>query len=176
MNAIEILKDQIARELPEATLRLEAPTPPKTSAAWWLEAELGGHEVVVEWKPKRGFGVTSPAEGFGEGADEVHEDPESTARRVVELLRKRERTTPPIEAALAKLRKSLDISQEKLAAALNIRQGAVSKMERRPLDILHVSTLRKAIAAMGGELEILARFSDRVVRIGDASEGKNPLS
>jgi hypothetical protein len=39
---------------------------------------------------------------------------------------------------------------------LGVEQAAVSKMERR-VD-LYVSNLRKSIRAMGGDLEIVARF------------------
>ena len=42
---------------------------------------------------------------------------------------------------------------------MNINQAAVSKLERRA--DMYVSTLRKLIRAMGGELDIVARFPDR---------------
>jgi DNA-binding transcriptional regulator YiaG len=172
MNDIQSLKQRISKDLPKARLALEAPHPPRPNAAWWLEIEHGGHEVVVEWKPGRGFGLTSPAEGFGEGADEACYDVDAAARRVLELLRNKERTTPPAEIALAKLRQSRRISQEALAAALNIRQAAVSKMERRA--DMRLSTLEKAIAAMGGKLEIRARFRDRIVLISHGASSSGP--
>jgi hypothetical protein len=172
MNEIESLRELIERKLgPSATLTIEAPKPPRPNAAWWLHVEFNKHEVAVEWKPGRGFGITSPAERFGEGSDEVCEDVDMTAARVLELLQKGARTKSPGEAALARLRHSRRISQEALAKALNIRQAAVSKMERR--SDMYVSTLRKAIAAMGGELEMSARFPDQVVRITDLGEDDN---
>jgi DNA-binding transcriptional regulator YiaG len=170
MNELEVLKKRIAKELPNATLELEAPSPARTDAAWWLDAEFHGHDVSIEWKPKRGFGLTSPAEGFGHGAEEVYHDVGAAAKRVVELLQGRERTRPPVEAALSVLRQNRHISQEELAAALQIRQATVSKWERRP--DMHVSTLRKAVAAMGGELEISARFPDGIVRITQVGESR----
>jgi len=168
MNDIELLKDRLAREVPDATVVLQAPNPPRPTSAWWLEVERGGHHVSVEWKPGRGFGVTSPAEGLGEGADEAYDDAASTARRVLSLLRRSGRTASPAVRALARLRRKRRISQEDLAAALKIRQASVSKMERRT--DMHVSTLRKAVAAMGGELEIGARFPDGVIKIEDIGE------
>lgn len=163
MNEIQRLKERIAKELPNARLALDAPQPPRPSGAWWLEIDQDGHEVVVEWKPGRGFGLTSPAEGFGEGADEAYDDVDATARRVIDLVKKKERTKPPEEIALSKLRQSRQISQEALAEALNIRQAAVSKMEHR--SDLRLSTLEKAVIAMGGRLEIRARFPNKVVVI-----------
>ena len=67
------------------------------------------------------------------------------------------------EMDLAELRRAMRLSQEEIAAVLNISQGAVAKMEKRA-DML-VGTLRRFIEAMGGKLEIVARFPDRSVRI-----------
>jgi transcriptional regulator with XRE-family HTH domain len=67
------------------------------------------------------------------------------------------------EMALGDLRQAMGITQERLAKALRINQAGVSKIESRS-DIF-VSTLRKAIKAMGGELEIRARFRGREVKI-----------
>lgn len=67
------------------------------------------------------------------------------------------------EMDLAELRRAMRLSQEELAAVLNVSQGAVAKMEKRA-DML-VGTLRRFVEAMGGELEIVARFPDRDVRI-----------
>lgn len=67
------------------------------------------------------------------------------------------------EMDLAELRRAMRLSQEEIAAILNVSQGAVAKMEKRA-DML-VGTLRRFVEAMGGELEIVARFPDRDVRI-----------
>lgn len=62
-------------------------------------------------------------------------------------------------ATLRQVREARDRSQEAIAKKLNINQAAVSKLERRA--DMYVSTLRKLIRAMGGELDIVARFPDR---------------
>ena len=64
---------------------------------------------------------------------------------------------------LQELRQARKLSQEALAAALGQRQSAVSKLERRA-DV-YVSTLRRYVEAMGGVLEIVARFPEGDVRI-----------
>ena len=168
-NAIEQLKDRIAGTLPDATLVLQAPRPVRPTAAWWLEAQRGEHHVTVEWKPRRGFGVTSPAEGFGEGADEAYDDVGETADRVIALLREKGRTQTPAEKALDALRRQRQISQADLAAALDMRQGSVSKALRRT--DMHVSTLRKVVHAMGGRLKLVAEFPDQpAVEITDVGK------
>ena len=66
--------------------------------------------------------------------------------------------------ALAELRERRGTTQVELAARLGKNQGNVSRLERR--DDLYLSTLREYLAALGGELELVARFPDGVeVRI-----------
>jgi transcriptional regulator with XRE-family HTH domain len=67
------------------------------------------------------------------------------------------------EMPLNELRAARLRTQESIAKSLGINQAAVSKMERRA--DMYVSTLRDFIAAMGGELEITARFPDGAVKI-----------
>jgi predicted transcriptional regulator len=65
--------------------------------------------------------------------------------------------------ALEELRDALRLTQQELARALNVDQSAVSKLEHRT--DMYVSTLRRCIVAMGGQLEIRAIFPAGVVRI-----------
>src|SRR3954451_5010289 len=75
------------------------------------------------------------------------------------------RTTELIaeEATLRQVREARERSQVEMAAKLHIKQAAVSKLERRT--DMYLSTLRSYIEAMGGKLEIVARFPNQVVRI-----------
>jgi len=63
------------------------------------------------------------------------------------------------EMTLRELRKARERSQKAVGEILDINQAAVSKIERRT--DMYISTLRSFIEAMGGELEIVARFPDR---------------
>src|SRR5690242_16086739 len=65
------------------------------------------------------------------------------------------------EMTLQELREALHIQQGELGEMLGIKQAAVSRMERR--NDMYLSSLRKAVEAMGGELVIIARFPDREV-------------
>ena len=68
-----------------------------------------------------------------------------------------------VDLALRELRQARNLSQEELGRALNINQASVSKLERRT--DMYISTLRRVVEAMGGELEITARFAEGRVRI-----------
>lgn len=64
---------------------------------------------------------------------------------------------------LYELRQARELSQEQLAAVLHVKQASVSKLERRT--DMYISTLRSYVKAMGGELDIVARFPEGKVRI-----------
>ena len=64
---------------------------------------------------------------------------------------------------LSELRRARKLSQEQIALLLNVKQSAVSKLERRT-DI-YISTLRGFVKAMGGDLEITVRFPEGTVKI-----------
>lgn len=72
------------------------------------------------------------------------------------------------EMPLQELRQARHLSQEALATTLGANQSSVSKLERRA--DMYVSTLRSYIEAMGGELQIMAKFPDGEVRIGQFSK------
>ncbi len=71
------------------------------------------------------------------------------------------------EMPLHELRRARGLSQEVLANALHIKQPNVAKMEKRT--DMYISTLRATIEAMGGTLDIVARFPDGSVKIKNFS-------
>lgn len=72
------------------------------------------------------------------------------------------------EMPLHELRAARRMTQEQLAESLHIKQASISKMEKRT--DMYISTLRKLIEAMGGELRIEAKFPEGTVRINSFSE------
>ena len=80
------------------------------------------------------------------------------------------------ELPLQELRQARAMSQQKLAEVLGLNQATVSKLERRT--DMYLSSLRRFVQAMGGELEISASFPDGKVRIQlleDLEEAKKPV-
>ena len=76
------------------------------------------------------------------------------ARRTQELL---------AELLLSEVRQLAGKSQQEVAATLGIKQPSLSKLEKQA--DMQISTLRKIVKALGGELEVLARFPRGTVRI-----------
>lgn len=65
--------------------------------------------------------------------------------------------------ALSDLRAARGQTQEQVAAALRVSQANVSRVEHE--EDVYLSTLRRYVAALGGQLEVTAVFPDQVVRL-----------
>lgn len=72
------------------------------------------------------------------------------------------------EMPLQELRKALQLTQQQVAATLSMNQAAVSKMEGQT--DMYVSTLRRFIEAMGGDLHIVAHFPQGDVEINQFAQ------
>ncbi len=63
-----------------------------------------------------------------------------------------------VELNLQALRQQLGVTQAELAETSGFAQGEISRIEQREDHM--VSTLRRLVRALGGEIEIHARFPD----------------
>ncbi len=77
------------------------------------------------------------------------------------------------EMALHDLRKAIGTSQEVIAHCLGVKQPAIAKMERR--SDIRIQSLRRMIEAMGGTLEISARFQSGRVRITNYTDADSGI-
>ncbi|MGD9765901.1 MAG: helix-turn-helix domain-containing protein [Candidatus Binatia bacterium] len=68
-----------------------------------------------------------------------------------------------IELDLQELRRFVGMTQVQLAQAIKMTQAQVSQIEGRGDHLL--STLQRVVHALGGDLEIWARFCNRSVRV-----------
>ena len=79
---------------------------------------------------------------------------ERATRRTQELLR---------ELLLSEIREMTGKSQQQVAKAIGIKQPSLSKLEGQ--SDMQISTLQRIINALGGELEVIARFPNSTVKI-----------
>ena len=70
------------------------------------------------------------------------------------------------EMILNEIREHLELTQEYLADKLQTKQANVSQTERRT--DLKISTMKKYVEAMGGELDIVAKFPDSEIHFRTA--------
>ena len=67
------------------------------------------------------------------------------------------------EMLLAEIRKAVGLTQEQVAESLGIKQPTLSRLESQ--DDMQISTLRRLIEALGGELEIIAHLPGGDIRL-----------
>ena len=72
------------------------------------------------------------------------------------------------EMPLNELRQARGLSQKMLAEVLHVQQPSIAKIEKRT--DMYISTLRSHIEAMGGQLEVVARFPDGSVKISNFAD------
>jgi transcriptional regulator with XRE-family HTH domain len=67
------------------------------------------------------------------------------------------------ELLLSEIRELAGKSQRQVADVLGIKQPSLSKLEKQ--SDMQISTLRRIVNALGGELEVIARFPKGTVKI-----------
>lgn len=72
------------------------------------------------------------------------------------------------EMLLAEIRKFMGLTQEELASTLGVTQPSLSKLENQ--DDMQISTLRRLIEALGGQLELIAHLPRGDIRIRQCKE------
>jgi transcriptional regulator with XRE-family HTH domain len=77
-------------------------------------------------------------------------------------------------ARLAELRKSLNLTQKELAKKVGVDQSHVSRIESGNFFELEFSTLERYIEALGGKIEVRARFGENSLLLLD-SKGEKTL-
>jgi transcriptional regulator with XRE-family HTH domain len=89
-----------------------------------------------------------------------------------ERIRKEAQVIIAEEMTLRDLRKAQQLTQERLAKELGVKQDSVSRLEHRA-DML-LSTMTNYVEAMGGTLRLVAEFPNRppyTVKLGDLDNG-----
>lgn len=77
------------------------------------------------------------------------------------------------EMFLAEIRKQAGLTQLDLASVLGIKQPSLSKLEGQ--DDMQISTLRRLVEALGGELELVAKLPGGTVRLSQFKDNTSHL-
>ena len=117
MNLLQQLESRVREEFPGVQARLDLAVAPEASS--WLDLTLQDHRATVEWRPGRGFGVSSSAETvYGERSDELYPDVSTALTRLVAVLEKGSRTKPdgPTMLTWRKFNPRRDLTDAEFAA------------------------------------------------------------
>ena len=156
---IQRLRKLLSDRLPQSRIHIDEPENPNGS--YWVDVTCGRKRQTIEYRPKNGFGVFHDKAGFGEGPAEIYRSPELAAQRVAQMVRSTHSQPQGLE--LKEIRELYGKSQVALAKKAGVKQPAISRFEKR--GEVKLSTLAAAIKALGGELEVRARFKDADVPI-----------
>ncbi|NEE02645.1 XRE family transcriptional regulator [Phytoactinopolyspora halotolerans] len=66
---------------------------------------------------------------------------------------------------LAEIREAYGLNQTEVARRVGLTQPRVSRIERGDLNRSEIGTLRSYVEALGGEIEIVAKFGDERFRV-----------
>jgi predicted transcriptional regulator len=66
---------------------------------------------------------------------------------------------------LAEIREDYGLNQGVIATRLGVSQARVSQIERGDVERSELSTVRAYVAALGGEVELIAKFGDERITI-----------
>jgi hypothetical protein len=78
-----------------------------------------------------------------------------------------------VHLTLRAVREAVGKTQVEVADASDIDQGDVSRLEaRESLDECQVDTLKRYIAALGGEIELVATFGDKKISLTGSTRGQ----
>jgi transcriptional regulator with XRE-family HTH domain len=67
------------------------------------------------------------------------------------------------EMLLSEIRQTVGLTQESLAQALQIKQPTLSRLESQ--EDMQISTLRRVVRALGGELELIVHLPQGDIRL-----------
>jgi DNA-binding XRE family transcriptional regulator len=76
------------------------------------------------------------------------------------------------EMLLAEVRRHAGLTQVDLAATLGIKQPSLSKLESQ--DDMQISTLRRIVNALGGQLELIANMPGGVIKLSQFKDDEHP--
>jgi hypothetical protein len=78
-----------------------------------------------------------------------------------------------VHLTLRAVREAVGKTQVEVADTSDIDQGDVSRLEaRESLDECQVDTLKRYVAALGGELELVATFGDKKISLTGSTRGQ----
>jgi len=151
---VENLKSLLMEMLPQSEIKIDEPE--NAGGSHWMDVRLGRKRQTLEYRPAKGFGLFHSQAGYGEGPAEIYRTPERAAQRVAQLMGAGR--SQGARLGLKDIRELYGYSQVALAKRAGVKQPAISRFEKR--GEVKLSTLAATIQALGGKLEVRARFSD----------------
>jgi DNA-binding XRE family transcriptional regulator len=161
VDSLDAFLSALSEVAPGISAQVDAPSDPKGEA--FIDLVDGNFNTEVSYRPDVGFGIYVSDPTFGQRPDEIYRSASKAAQRIVQLRESYENGGLIKHLTLAEIRQLMDLTQEKVAAALAIKQPSVQRIEKR--GNVEVMTLARHVRALGGRLELSVVFDDMEARL-----------
>lgn len=154
MNILEEMAQTLQQDYPDAKIHCDLAI--NENGTSWLDMEALDKNVLIEWRPFRGFGLHLSDEDddlFGSGPKEVYRTQERLLKRL-EMIFKESKE----RIKFKDIRELRGITQKGLAEEMGQQQSSISKLEAR--EDVYLKSIFRLIKALGGEIEIKVHFND----------------
>jgi len=148
---------------PHASIEIDRPADPL--GEWWIAIRCKKFRCDLVWQSKHGFGIFTSKPGYADHPDEVYRSADVVMIRLSQLIDQWQRSGRFRPLTLTEIRQLRETRQTTLAAALDINQAAVSRLEHR--NDMKLSSLQSYVQAMDGRIEIRVHFDafDAVISV-----------
>jgi DNA-binding XRE family transcriptional regulator len=161
VDSLEAFLSALREVAPSIIAHIDAPANPKGET--FIDLRDGNFNTEVSYRPDVGFGIYVSDPTFGQRPDELYRSASKAAQRILQLQESYELGGLVRHLTLAEIRQLMDLTQEKVAAALEIKQPSVQRIEKR--GNVEVMTLARHVRALGGRLELSVVFDDMEARL-----------
>lgn len=161
VDSLDAFLRALRQVAPSATAQIDAPMDPKGET--FLDLSDGTFSTELSYRPDVGFGIFVSDSKYGQRPDEIYRSASKAAKRIVQLKESYEQAGATTHLTLTQIRQLMDLTQEKVADALAIKQPSVQRIEKR--GNVEVMTLARHVRALGGRLEMSVVFDDMEARL-----------
>jgi hypothetical protein len=162
-NPLTQLISELKRKL-GSSLKVQISEPFHTSGVWIADCWQDDYQLVVQFEPEVGFGISSAPDEFATKPDEFFVDEAAAYLRVLDLFQTRGQTIPTF--SLAQFRKPL--TQEQMACTLGVRQPSYARLETKSIMCMQLGTLSKIFESTGAKLYLIVEDKNGTVfRLGE---------
>lgn len=170
LTPIEELSRQIMDRLPSAHVSVDAPD--DSAGNWYLDVEFESRKAVVEWRPRRGFGVSLEPAGYGEGPEIILPSARAAAAYVAGQLARRDDVNVLLASSDATWRGLLYLELKNQHVSAEVVGGyadVTRRLGERTYDVVVIDLPTDSNSVEYADLQkLLMRASALVVAVGKA--------
>src|SRR5882672_4445621 len=129
IDSVDTFLRMLRRAAPGVRAQVDTPSDPKGET--FIDLSDGEFSTEVSYRPEIGFGIFVSERTFGQRPDEIYRSAPKAAQRIAQLRETFTNGGAITYLTLAEIRQLMDLTQEKVAEELAIKQPSVQRIEKR---------------------------------------------